>query len=541
MINMKKVLKHVSFPVLLIYILSSCHKIDVPVTAALTPAVFPQTSSQFIQAMGPAYAALRGNYATDYWFMNSLTTDQAILPARGGNWYDNQGYLMMHYHNWTRDHGGTNSVWYWLSIVIGTSNQGLSILTQTMPAGVEKQSALSEVRMVRAVAYYMMMDMYGNVPLDTAYGDFTPHTNVPRKDVFNFIESEVKACLPYLSAENSALTYGRMNRYTAFSLLAKMYLNAEYYTGTKRYDECIAACDSVISSGKYALEPRASYLKMFYPNNGPATKEFIFAVPYDPAASPLPNTNGYMYYARYDVPRSMRAKFSLPFTPSAPQSTLPEFYAYFNDANDIRNNQWLTGLQYNYNGTPITVTTTKQGYDQFYTGADAGAPYTYQVNLTPNIVLRQSVAAFDLGNDEIAWNMGYRNIKFYPDSTSTSRNQNNDVPMFRYSDIILMKAEAILRGGTPTLGHTAVSLVNLLRANRTTSAALTTVSLDDLYAERCREFAWENWHRNDMIRFGKYEGKWGFKTNADTYRRIFPIPTTAFQVNPALVQNPGYQ
>jgi hypothetical protein len=160
--------------------------------------------------------------------------------------------------------------------------------------------------------------------------------------------------------------------------------------------------------------------------------------------------------------------------------------------------------------------------------------------LTPNIVLRQNPALFDCGNDEIAWNMGYRNIKFYPDASSTSRNQNNDVPFLRYSDVILMKAEAILRGGSPTLGETALSLVNSVRSKRSTSAAWTSVSLDDLYKERCREFAWEAWHRNDMIRFGKYEGQWGFKTNADTYRRIFPIPTYAKALNPALVQNPGY-
>jgi len=147
---------------------------------------------------------------------------------------------------------------------------------------------------------------------------------------------------------------------------------------------------------------------------------------------------------------------------------------------------------------------------------------------------------FDCGNDEISWNMGYRNIKFYPDATSTSRNQNNDVPVFRYSDIILMKSEAILRGGTATLGQTALSLVNTLRANRTTTAPWSSVSLEDIYKERSREFAYENWHRNDMIRFGKYEGKWGFKTNADTYRRIFPIPTGALVKNPLLVQNPGY-
>jgi hypothetical protein len=137
--------------------------------------------------------------------------------------------------------------------------------------------------------------------------------------------------------------------------------------------------------------------------------------------------------------------------------------------------------------------------------------------------------------------MGTRNIKFYPDWTNpTSRNQNNDVPLFRYSDIILMKSEAILRGGTPTLGHTALSLANNLRAQRTTSPAWTNVTLDSLYAERARELAWETWRRNDAIRFGKYEDRWLFKTDNNPNKRIFPIPQTALANNPKLVQNPGY-
>ncbi|WP_431216901.1 hypothetical protein ACQ86N_21505 [Puia sp. P3] len=82
---------------------------------------------------------------------------------------------------------------------------------------------------------------------------------------------------------------------------------------------------------------------------------------------------------------------------------------------------------------PITITTTKSGYDFTYSGSDGSASYTYQLNLTPDIVLRYDASKFDVGNDEIGWNMGYRNIKFYPDSTSTSRNQNNDIPVFRYS------------------------------------------------------------------------------------------------------------
>ncbi|WP_373515228.1 RagB/SusD family nutrient uptake outer membrane protein [Persicitalea sp.] len=539
---MKKLLSSGAFLVLVMYLTSSCHNIDVPVNTELTPDIFPQNTSQFIQASGPPYAALRGNYAIDYWMIQSLSTDEAIMPARGGNWFDNQNYSMMHYHSWTPDHGWTNANWNWLSTVIGTTNQALSILGQTIPATVTtKATNLAELKMVRALAYFMMMDLYGNVPIDTTYGDFKPRANVPRAQVFSFIEKEVKAALPNLSKVTGQATYGRATQYMAHALLAKMYLNAEYYTGTERYNDAVVACDNVISSGAYALEPRASYLQMFYPNNGPQMKEFIFAIPYDPAAASLPGTNSNMYHGRYDLARSLRAKFGLPFTPSAPRSTLPEFYAHFNDENDIRNKQWLTGLQFMNDGTtPVTVKTTKKGYDQFYTGADGGAAFTYQVELTPKIILRQDVATFDVGNDEIGWNMGFRNIKFYPDATSTSRNQNNDIPVFRYSDIILMKAEAILRGGTATQGQTALSLVNQLRAVRTTSPALASVNLEDIYAERSREFAWEAWHRNDMIRFGKYEGSWGFKTNEDTYRRIFPIPTSALTVNPALKQNPGY-
>ncbi|MEA5138544.1 RagB/SusD family nutrient uptake outer membrane protein [Arcicella rigui] len=538
---MKKSYLYTILSVLLSGVLFSCHELDVPVTTELTPEVFPSNTEQFVSASGPVYVALRGNYGVEYFFQQSFSTDESIMPARGGNWFDGGQNQTMHYHTWTQDNGYLNGNWYWLSTIIGVANQTVNILSTTMPAGAAKNTNLAEIKTVRAFAYFMMMDNYGNVPIDTVYGDFSPKTNVARAEVFKFIEKEINAAIPYLSEISSTATYGRPNKWTAYALLAKMYLNAEEYTGTKRYDDCIAACDKVISSGLYAIEPRASYLKMFYPQNGPQMKEFIFAIPYDPAMSnsfPFRSVN---IHSRYQVPRSARQKFSLPFTPAGSASTLPEFYAHFNDPNDIRNGQWLTGLQYQSDGSPLTVQTTKLGLDQFYKGSDGATPVTYHVNLTPEVVLRQDVSAFDAGNDELAWNMGYRNIKFYPDATSLSRNQNNDIPVFRYSDILLMKAEAILRGGAATLGSSAVALVNQVRSQRTTSPTLSSIDLESIYAERSREFAFEGWHRNDMIRFGKYEGKWGYKTNADKYRRIFPIPRSAFQLNPNIKQNPGYQ
>ena len=549
---MKKRLLYITMSLVAAGSFTACHKITEKATSELTPDVFPQDSASFISAAGPAYVALRGNVAAEYFFQQTYSTDEGIMPARGGNWFDGAQNMQMHYHTWTRDNGYVNGNWYWLTTIVGVVNQQLSILGKTEPDGATKSQNLAELKMVRALAYFMLMDNWGNVPIDTLYGDFSPHPNVPRADVFNFIEGEIKAAMPYLSTAVNTATYGRFTVYGAQALLAKMYLNAQYYTGTQRWNDCIAACDAIINSGKFSITSSANYLKMFYPTNGPTSvgskDEFIFAIPYDANSANTYAFRSANYHARYDVPRSMGKVsagggynyFNIPYTPGGPASTLPEFYANFNDPNDIRNKQWLTGLQYLPDGvTPLTITTTKQGYDAI-TYAGDNTPYTYQLNLTPNIVLRQSTATFDCGNDEVAWNMGYRNIKFYPDATSSSRNQNNDVPIFRYSDIVLMKAEAILRGGTATLGQSALSLANQLRANRTSSAPWTNITLDSVYNERSREFAWEAWHRNDMIRYGKYEGNWGFKTNKDQYRRVFPIPTNAFAVNPKLIQNDGY-
>jgi hypothetical protein len=377
------------------------------------------------------------------------------------------------------------------------------------------------------------------------------------------VETELRNAIPFLKTASGAVTYGKPNRYMAYALLAKMYLNAQVYTGTAKWNECIAACDSVMSAGggtQYALESRSTYFNMFSPTNGPNFKEFIFAIPFDPATS-----NGYMFFSRYDLNRNLGIKYrysgSTPGTnvdpvinlttgnglihnkPSGPRCTTDQFYAHFNDPNDIRNNQWLTGLQYWSTGNPIMVRTTNLGYDQFYTGGSPAAAYTYHLNLTPlGSASRLGATSFDVGRDELGWNTGYRNIKFLADPNSITMNQNNDIPVFRLSDIILMKAEAIQRGGTATMGHTALSLVNTLRAVRSTSAAWVSVTLDDIYSERCREMSWEGWHRNDMIRFGKYENAWGLnKTNTDTYRRVFPIPTSAIATNSNLLQNPGYQ
>lgn len=274
---MKKIHKYLGLSIAIIGLLWSCDNLEVPITTQLTPDVFPQNSEQYIQAAGPVYAAFRGEFAFAWWWTSSLTTDEAILPARGGNWFDNRNYISLHMHDWTPDSGNLSSLWDWTSKVVGISNQAISILDKTMPEGGEKSTMISEIKTMRAISYFMMMDSFGNVPLDTVYGDFSSRAKSDRKVVFEFIEKELKNAIPNLSPESDMSTYGRPNKQTANALLAKMYLNAEVYTGTERYNDCIAACDAVINSGLYAIEPRSTYLQMFYPDNGPQMKEFISA------------------------------------------------------------------------------------------------------------------------------------------------------------------------------------------------------------------------------------------------------------------------
>jgi hypothetical protein len=213
----------------------------------------------------------------------------------------------------------------------------------------------------------------------------------------------------------------------AYALLAKLYLNAEVYAGSPKYNEAIAACDAIIASGNFAVEGRSTYLNQFGPTNGPSFKEFIFAIPYDPSTS-----NGYLFHGRYDLNRNLGIKYrysgstpgSYSFNqivmnqttgnglvnarPSGPRATLSSFYnAYFvSDANDIRNNQWLVGLQYWPDGSPLMVSTTKKGYNQFYTGSDGATAITYHLYIDSVFSTRQDAASLDMGNDEIAWNMG---------------------------------------------------------------------------------------------------------------------------------------
>jgi len=520
------------FLIFIAIVAAGCTKLDLDIKSQLTPDKFPQTQSDYIAASGPAYTQLRAQYAQSYWFMQELCTDEAIIVARAGNWFDGGKWRDLHYHSWTIDHEHVNTTWQWGFSEVATCNRILQLFNAA-PDNINKRTTIAEIRTVRAYTNFLMMDLYGNIPLIKNFGDTVSLKTSKRTDVFNYIESEIKTALPDLSAAVGQATYGRPTKWMAFALLAKMYLNAAYYTGSARSDDAVAACDSIIRCRQFALD--ADYIRMFDIDNGPQIKDFIFAIPYDNTLA-----KG-QYFARYSLHTALKDKYQIPFIPSDPLATLPEFYKLYNDPADSRNKQWLVGKQYDNSGNPVMIHTTKAGLDQTYKAADASAPVDYQLNFTPNLTLDASIdpLKLDVGNDELGKAKGYRNNKFFPDKTSADRNQSNDVPVFRFADILLTKAEAILRGGKPTYGETPLSLVNQVRA-RAGAQPIAAVNLQTILDERGRELAFEGWRRNDLIRFGKFEDKWGYKIDNDPRHRIFPVPAMQIQLNPGLMQNAGY-
>jgi hypothetical protein len=367
--------------------------------------------------------------------------------------------------------------------------------------------------MMRAFYYFLMLDNFGNVPILEKFGDDTPTS--PRSEVFDFIENEILEILPDLPGEKDATTYGRPTKWMGHALLAKMYINANVYKGQPMWNEAVVRCDSVIKSGLFSLD--TDYKSMFLPTNGPAVKEFIFAIVYD--AFKITGNS----FTRYSLTPELRAKYELGTrSPSNSMKTQPEFYDKFNLAGDVRNSTWLIGPQKNNDGTPITVKTTYKALDETYTGPARDT--TWQLLFTREIWLRGDPTKMDTGNDWLAQYMGPRSIKFYPDKNwdPVNRSDNHDVPVLRYADILMMKAEAILRGATATGGDTPMSLINQIRARAQAPTFPVDPTLDELLEERARELVWEGWRRNAK------------------FRELFPVPATQMNLNPKLTQNPGY-
>ncbi len=531
--------------------IASCTDLDVDIKSQHTE--FPNTERAAEAILADVYAAYRGALGRDHWMIQTLSADEAVSVAIGTDYYDGGRYREFHLHNWTADNGLLPSMWNSASTGITLANNAITLF------GADKAEFTAPARAIRAYYYFILMDNFGAVPLITGPIDAVPERS-SRADVCRFIESELLAVKEQLPTVVSMATYGKATKYMAEALLAKLYLNWNVYTTAdvtsyspatqnQKLNDVVALCDEIIASGQFNLTSH-KFMAKFRPDNGYQIKDFIFAVPFD-----REKQQG-MTYARFWIHRSAQNQFAqLPQSVGGTFRVLPSYLDKFNLEGDERNASYIGGKQYywsNYaedKSRPFLIKTSKRGIDQDYKGADADVQFDWQMETSRDIVLRPDGAAtLNAGNDQKGRSMGYRSIKFYMDVAVTSanqRNQSNDVPVFRYADILLMKAEAILRGAAPTNGQTPQSLVNQVRAYVNAPALTVAPGLQDILDERAREFADESWRRNDLIRYGKFEDNWGFRSlyaagMSEKFRRIFPVPTTVLNVNTHWKQNPGY-
>jgi starch-binding outer membrane protein, SusD/RagB family len=548
-------------PAILLMFVWSCTDLDVDVKSEYTTSNFPSTDSDMEAVCGPAYTTFKVQYGRNMWLVQTCSSDEGMMAVNGGNWYDNGYYQQLDLHTWTSDNSMTSGIWEGLFSGISYCNQILSILNASTVTSSAKTTAIAQVRVMRALYYFWAMDNFGALPIIDTFGEDTPARS-SRSDVANFIVSELTDCMDDLPTTVSSSTYGKPTEYMAEALLAKIYLNWAVYTAddvanyspsnsNSHLNDVVSLCDNIIDSGNYNLAD--DWISKFKDTNSSSIKDFIFAIPYDWSTD---NTyyGGGITHARFWCHKYMQYTLGMTKKPSGPLRAIPEFVDIYNLTGDKRNNIWYGGIQY-YTGTttPYTVTMSKGTLNQYYKGSDLSSDTVWTFTLSKELTIRGSDSAdslsnlniLDFGNDEIGLAMGYRNLKFYPSLTSTNNFQSNDAPILRYADVLLMKAEAILRGATATNGDTPASLVNQVR-DCADAPNVSTIDLDELLEERAREFSDECWRRNDLIRFGKFENDWGFKSakygnsNTDEYRRIFAVPRSVMLLNTSWTQNNGY-
>ncbi len=534
------------FAAAIVTMATGCTDLNVDVKSQYTE--YPTESKVALEAkMADVYYAFRSVLGNKYNRYQTFASDEASGLSFDGDYYDGAENVNPTLHNFKAEDGTLD---YWADLAGGITKCNKAIDEFGDANDDLTLSYIAAARTMRAFYHFILMDSFGDVPiLNKLYDDNEAIARSPRKEVAEFIEKELLESVPYLSTANDASTYGKPNKWMAEALLVKLYINWGVYTcgDVTSYDatstvnsklnDCVKYCDDIIKSGIFNLNDE--YRSKFMYDNGVQIADFIYAMPYD-----CVNAKG-LYYGRYRTFRKIDNGSPVGYYGEKMKNSCagimamnPEFSSLFSLQGDDRNNAVLGGKVFVHD--PIT-------------GKETSTPYMYkgeQLEFTQTITLKEGgEEQLNAGADANGWRQGWRSIKFYPNPNEYagySRNQSNDVPIFRYADILLTKAEAILRGATATGDDTPQSLFNQIRSYVCAPLLDHTPSLDELLDERGREFFDENWRRNDMIRFGTFENEYGFHKKGfpnarfDKTCRIYPVPQSVLNENTNWKQNAGY-
>ncbi len=467
------------------------------------------------QLLNGAYAMMYVHPTSDNSYaLNEHPTDELQGPTRGTDWDDNGQWRQVHEQTWKPTHAFVVQVW-------DDYNKGHALANEVIFNTRSSVSVKAQATFLRAYFMYHIMDLYGQVPTKSATGEGAV---LSRAQAFDQITKELEGSIKDLAVAGATPSQKMVaTKEAAQALLAKLYLNKGVYTAaapSEKYtfaaadmDKVIANCDEIIKSGKFELA--ANYFDNFAVANDTKSKELVFN---------FPNVAGVNAHPRADYGGNQRVVYPGAHYNQNPSgwngfSTLADFYSKFetgdqrlggakwNAAKSGMTQGFLVGQQFNEKGEKLK---NRQGGDLIYT---ADCPLN--------------------GANE---NQGIRIMKFEPDYDQPLAG-GNDFGFIRYADVLLMKAEALLRKNDAA---GAATLVNQVRKARGV-ADMASVDEAKLLDERGRELYYEGWRRNDLIRFGKFNAPVTNRATASPVtRQLYPIPQKEIEINPLLKQNGGY-
>lgn len=452
-------------------------------------------------------------YLRSLWKVQELPTEEAII-----GWNDG-AIRNLNYQTWTAGNEFTRAAYGRFMYQVGICNNFLRETTDAKLDGrgvdgelrANIQEYRTEARFLRALAYYHAMDVFGNMPFVTEedpVGSFLPE-QISRADLFDYIESELLAIENEIPAPRTN-EYGRADRGAVWMVLAKMYLNAEVYTGTPRLAEASTYVNNVIGGG-YSI-PSNPYFHSFLADNDSngAQNEVIFTVPFDGLQSQTYGGTTFLVHA--PVGGSMDAS------------------------------------EFGINGGWFGIRTTPE-FVELFPGEENSADSRAMFYTDGQSRTVEEIGPFTSGYAITKW----RNVDVNGNQGNDPTGEFVDVdfPMFRLADAYLMYAEIMLRGGGGDMS-TAVGYINELRerayGDSSGNISASDLNLDFILDERARELYWEAHRRTDLIRFGRFstQGVWSWKgnvpqgTTTESFRDLMPLPANDLGVNTNLTQNPGY-
>lgn len=524
-------------------------------------AIYGSASDIYINAVASLYNYIGGANESEgiqgtcrgIYDYNTLTTDEAMIPIRGGDWYDGGLWNAMYQHRWSADDQSLYDTWKYLYKVIVLANKSLDIISNksALLSAAQQEEYRAEIRAIRAMFYYYAMDMFGRVPLVLSSSEqlhsslFQGQTD--RSSIFQFVFQELQQVLSSLPDQHSNKEgnyYGRITQPVVNFLLAKLALNAEIYmyddwtqgyasrpkgsdihfsvpasdaslrNGDKvdfrklnAWETCIYYCDKLAEEG-YVLESDDSFN---FSTHNETSKENIFTIPMDKNIY----TNQFHYLFRsYHYTHGGALGWGSENGTCATISTMKANH-YGEADEDAR-------CKMNFVAGVVKV----DGHELLM---DNGKPLEYQ----------PFEVAQNLTNSKFVKTAGARMAKYEVDRTSymDGKLQSNDIVLFRYADALLMKAEAKVRNG-----ENGDEELNRIRAR--VGMPYRKATLDNILEERLLELVWEGWRRQDLIRFGKFTGAYDLRTplqgESSGYTTVFPIPQKCIDLNSELVQNKGY-